>query len=109
MRSRDSGAATAELAILLPAIVGLIVLVFSVVSVQLQLLQEAAQVANLSRAVELGRNPQQIQELAKKFSLGLEISQSGDLTCLSASKPVLVLGANLTDFVQKVCALAPGK
>jgi hypothetical protein len=108
---RDRGSATVEFALLLPtAVIGFVALL-AVIPLQLASLSLATSAADLGRAVELGRNASELQNLASKLRVALNL---GPITidgyqCLEATKASNLLGVSLGNMVQKVCSLAPGK
>lgn len=108
---RDRGSATVEFALLLPTAVVGFVAMLAVIHLQLASLNLATSAADLGRAVELGRSAGELQDLASKLrvSLNLGPATTDGYQCLEATKASNLLGVSLGNMVEKVCSLAPGK
>lgn len=109
MTRYDDGAATAELAILLPSVVFFLVLTLSVIGAQLSEAKMSSGLASLVRALEAGSSPSELRELSGSLKIPFRQSEAGGLTCLTAGKDFQILGLNLNHFEQTTCGLAPGK
>jgi len=105
---RDTGSTTAEFAVLLPAVVMLLALGLSLVSIQAQSVGLAQQVGQFARQLEAGQDVAAVKLNAASFGVRLRFSEVGGLTCISGSRLVRIVGFATLPIESNRCALVPG-
>jgi hypothetical protein len=105
---RDSGGATAEFTILLPAAVLIAAAMIGVAGQQLQAGSLGQKVGLLARAVELGRTDAQLRQLAESLGVQVSIASRSGLTCIEANTQYKILGVPFGAGTSSACGLRPG-
>lgn len=108
MKSTDAGGATAEFAIILPAVALLAALFIGVAAQQIRAGELSQKVGLLARAAEMGRDDGQLQQLAKSLGVAVTISNRNGLVCIGASAEFRMTSFSLGSAREQACALRPG-
>jgi hypothetical protein len=114
VRTRNqSGSVTAELVLTLPAVLLVIAIAISAMSVQITKLQLVASAVQIAKAVARGESAEFIDQLLADSGddIGFEIVESDDLVCVSLSSQVMFPGIDLAvlDLIETQCARAQGQ
>jgi hypothetical protein len=105
--SGESGAATAELVILFPAVALLIGLLVWLGAAQAQRVTVVEAAGQLARAAAI--NESQVSVLATKLGVGVSLSHSGSWVCAKASLRSGSAWLGAVPIAQKFCTRAEGK
>ena len=104
----EKGGVTAEFAILMPAFVGLLVLVIGVAAQQERVISVQEKLASLARLVEAGKTLSEVDSAGVGLGLRIKVNEIDGLVCLTAEAPMKVLGVAGYQQSLRACGLAPG-
>jgi hypothetical protein len=92
--SGDEGAVTAELAVVLPAVLMILATSLSSVSAQVERMRLISVAAGLARAVARGEQPEQVSRVFRDQLVGRKVtfSTSGQFACVEVVAQVELLG-----------------
>jgi hypothetical protein len=107
-KSADGGGATAEFAILLPAAVLIAATLLGVATQQLQAGSLGQKVGLLARAVELGQTDQQLQQLAQRLGVEVNLENQDSVVCITANSHYSLAGVSIGIGKTQACGLRPG-
>lgn len=106
MKNSERGSVTAEFALLIPAVLGLFVVLFSAFSVQLQRFEMQADASTAARALARGEDQQFVlnwlAEVAPKFEVSLNLN--AESSCVSLVSANNVAGGDFWQLSEKSCA-----
>jgi hypothetical protein len=111
--SKDSGSVTAELVLTLPAVLIIVGLALSAMSIQLQRMELVSAASTIARAIARDEPIEIVDALVSQLGeqVGFEIQEELGLVCVILRSEIGILSIDLTglELIESQCAKAQGQ
>ncbi len=110
---KDSGSVTAELVLALPAVLLILGLALSAMTIQLQRMELVSSASTIARAIARGEPIEVVDALVSELgeAVGFEIDESEGLICVILQSEITIFSIELGDLklIETQCAKSQGR